>query len=101
MNNPYKYVEFNNLSKEERERGILRLWFWINNGDQGKYCPILGSKQQKNNSRGGNHYYVDYKLKDIMLPQKDGKPTTKEVTAQADSGKRTVIKFNYSFIWTK
>ena len=36
-----------------------------------------------------------------MLPQKDGKPTTKEVTAQADSGKRTVIKFNYSFILTK
>lgn len=101
MNNPYKYVEFNNLSKEEREKGTLRLWFWINNGDQGNYCPILGSKQQKNNSRGGNHYFVDFKLKDIMLPQKDGKPTTKEVTAQADSGKRTVIKFNYSFIWTK
>lgn len=99
LNNPYKYVTFNSITKESRDRGTLRLWFWIHNGEQGHYCPVLGSKQEKNKTRGGNHYYVDFKLKDIMLPQKDGKPATREVTAQADSGKKTTIKFNYSFLW--
>lgn len=101
MNNPFKTVVFENLSKATRDNGTLRLWFWINNGEQGHYCPILGYTQQQYATRGGNHYYVDYKLKDLMIPQKNGNSTSKEIKAKADSGKRTDFTFNYNFVWSK
>lgn len=103
INNPFRSVTFKQLSKATRDNGKLKLWFWINNGEQGHYCRVLGHNQSNYAKRSGNHYFVEYNLKDLMMPTKTGnheEPHKKTVNTKADSGKRTNIDFNYNFIFS-
>ena len=93
--NPYRKIDFADISAEDRTNGKLRLWFWINSTDK-NYCPIQGERQQPYATRTGNHYFVDIPLSDIYN-QAVGKKLEKSYTAREDRGDRTTYTFNCSF----
>jgi len=93
--NPYRIIDFADISAEDRTNGKLRLWFWINSSDK-NYCPIQGERQQSYATRTGNHYFVDIPLSDIYN-QAVGKKLEKSYTAREDRGDRTTYTFNCSF----
>lgn len=65
----FKTINFNNISKADRDGGKLRIWGWINS-DGGHFMHGLSLRQMSYTTgpkgHGSNQYFMDIPLRDFM-----------------------------------
>ena len=65
----FKTINFNNISKADRDGGKLRIWGWINS-DGGHFMHCLSLRQMSYTTgpkgHGSNQYFMDIPLREFM-----------------------------------
>jgi hypothetical protein len=96
-------IVLHNISKEDRDAGTVRFWFWINT-TKDNYCPVIGDNARQlqyttKTGHNGNHYYVDVPINIVMQNQSIDRPYTRPFTAQEDKGDRSKFTPTFSFLF--